>query len=414
MKSHTHAVKKRISARERRDARNRAFDFESVVGAILNIHSECIKHAERAVSVGVTLRNWAIGLYIFEYEQRGSDRAQYGARVLDVISTRLTRDGVDGVAPRSLRQYRQFYLTYPELCRQRIGASSSGTLSSLSIWQTVSAKLRELLPTERDPHNSMTFGPYADPELLLSRLSFSHFAELITIEKQQERAFYEIECVRGAWSVRELKRQIGALYFERSAFSRDPQRLAGLLQADVPALDPKFSFRDPYVFEFLGLRPPEVMGESDLEDALLDRLQAFMLELGHGFCFEARQKRIQIGDTTCFIDLVFYHRILKCHVLIELKVADFSHEHLGQLNTYVSWYKRNMITYGDSPPIGLLLCKRKDNALVHYALADLPNTVFVSKYQVELPTVDQLRNLLNAPAADQRLRERHRVEPPAP
>ena len=415
MRSHTHAaVKKRISARERRDARNRAFDFESVVGAILNIHSECIKHAERAVSVGVTLRNWVIGLYIFEYEQRGSDRAQYGARVLDVISTRLTRDGVDGVAPRSLRQYRQFYLTYPELCRQRIGASSSGTLSSLPIWQTVSAKLRELLPTERDLHNSMTFGPHADPELLLSRLSFSHFAELITIEKREERAFYEIECARGAWSVRESKRQIGALYFERSAFSRDPQRLAGLLPPEAAALDPKFSFRDPYVFEFLGLRHPEVMGESDLEDALLDRLQAFMLELGHGFCFEARQKRIQIGDTTCIIDLVFYHRILKCHVLIELKVADFSHEHLGQLNTYVSWYKRNMITDGDRPPIGLLLCKRKDNALVHYALADLPNKVFVSKYQVELPSVDQLQNLLNAPAADQRLRERHRIEPPAP
>lgn len=268
----------------------------------------------------------------------------------------------------------------------------------------MSAKLREPLPTERDPRNPVTFGTHTDPELLLSRLSFSHFAELITIEKQQERAFYEIECVRGAWSVRELKRQIGSLYFERSAFSRDPQRLVGLLQADAAALDPKFSFRDPYIFEFLGLRPQEVMGESDLEDALLDRLQAFMLELGHGFCFEARQKRIQIGDTTCFIDLVFYHRILKCHVLIELKVADFSHEHLGQLNTYVSWYKRNMITDGDSPPIGLLLCKRKDNALVHYALADLPNTVFVSKYQVELPTVDQLRNLLNAPAEDQRLR----------
>lgn len=131
MKSHTHAaVKKRIAGRERRGARNCAFDFESVVGAILNIHSECIKHAERAVSLGVTLRNWAIGLYIFEYEQRGSDRAQYGARALDALSTRLSRDGVDGVAPRSLRQCRQFYLTYPELCRQRIGASSSGTLSS--------------------------------------------------------------------------------------------------------------------------------------------------------------------------------------------------------------------------------------------------------------------------------------------
>jgi len=259
----------------------------------------------------------------------------------------------------------------------------------------------------------MAGGSQVDPGLLLSRLSFSHFAELITIEKQEERAFYEIECVRGAWSVRELKRQIGALYFERSAFSRDPDRLAGLLPADAVALDPKLSFRDPYVFEFLGIRRSEVMGESNLEDALLDRLQAFMLELGHGFCFEARQKRIQIGDTICFIDLVFYHRILKCHVLIELKVADFSHEHLGQLNTYVSWYKRNMTINGDNPPIGLLLCKRKDNAFVHYALADLRNTLFVSKYQVELPTVDQLRDLLNAPAADEQVRACRRVEPVA-
>jgi predicted nuclease of restriction endonuclease-like (RecB) superfamily len=398
MKAHSHvALKKRIPARERRDARSRTFDFELVVGAIVNIHSECIKHAERAVSLGVTLRNWVIGLYIFEYEQRGSDRAQYGVRVLDVLSTRLMRDGVEGIAPRSLRQYRQFYLAYPELCRTRVGASCAGNLSPLPIWQTVSAKLRELRPAGCTPHTPMASGPLVDPELLLSRLSFSHFAELITIEKQEERAFYEIECLRGAWSVRELKRQIGASYFERSAFSRDPHRLAGLLQADATASDPKLSFRDPYVFEFLGLRSSEAMGESDLEGALLDRLQAFMLELGHGFCFEARQKRIQIGDTDCFIDLVFYHRILKCHVLIELKVADFSHEHLGQLNTYVSWYKRNMITNGDNPPIGLLLCKRKDNALVHYALADLPNPLFVSKYQVELPTVDQLRQFLDDP-----------------
>jgi hypothetical protein len=178
---------------------------------------------------------------------------------------------VDGVAPRSLRQYRQFHLTYPELCRQRIGASSSGTLSSLAIWQTVSAKLRELLPAERVSHNPMTSGPRVDPELLLSRLSYSHFAELMTIEEQEERAFYEIECVRGAWSVRELKRQIGSLYFERSAFSRDPHRLAGLLRADAAALDPKLSFRDPYVFEFLGLRPPEVMGESAMPNKSLER-----------------------------------------------------------------------------------------------------------------------------------------------
>jgi hypothetical protein len=150
-----------------------------------------------------------------------------GARVVDALSARLTRDNLDGVAPRSLRQYRQFYLTYPELCQQRIGGSP-GTLPSPTIWQTVPAKLRELLPSERVSRDPMPCGPRVDPELLLSRLSFSHFAELITIEEQEERAFYEIECVRGAWSVRELKRQIGALYFERSAFSRDPQRLAGL------------------------------------------------------------------------------------------------------------------------------------------------------------------------------------------
>jgi uncharacterized protein DUF1016 len=273
MKAHV-ALKKRIPARERRDARSRTFDFELVVGAIVNIHSECIKHAERAVSLGVTLRNWVIGLYIFEYEQRGSDRAQYGVRVLDVLSTRLMRDGVEGIAPRSLRQYRQFYLAYPELCRTRVGASCAGNLSPLPIWQTVSAKLRELRPAGCTPHTPMASGPLVDPELLLSRLSFSHFAELITIEKQEERAFYEIECLRGAWSVRELKRQIGASYFERSAFSRDPHRLAGLLQADATASDPKLSFRDPYVFEFLGLRSSEAMGESDLEGALLDRLQS--------------------------------------------------------------------------------------------------------------------------------------------
>ena len=397
-KPHRHAtLKGRIAALEGGRVRNRALNLEAVVGAILDIHSECINQAERTITVAVTLRNWAIGLHVFEYEQRGSDRAEYGARVLEMLSTRLSQAAMDGVAPRSLRLYRQFYLAYPQLCRQRVAAKSGG-VPSLPIWQTVSAKLQELIPVENAQYNPPGTASPVDPEFLVSRLSFSHFAELITIEEPRERAFYEIECIRGGWSVRELKRQIGAFYFERSTFSRDPDRLADLVQIGTGVGDPKLNIRDPYVFEFLGLRPAEVMGESDLEDALLDRLQAFMLELGHGFCFEGRQKRIHIGNTMCFIDLVFYHRILKCHVLIELKVSDFSHEHLGQLNTYVSWYKRNMTTEGDNPPIGLLLCKRKDNALVHYALADLPNTLFVSKYQVELPSLEQLRALLDAPA----------------
>ncbi|HPO65484.1 MAG TPA: PDDEXK nuclease domain-containing protein, partial [Bacteroidales bacterium] len=147
-------------------------------------------------------------------------------------------------------------------------------------------------------------------------------------------------------------------------------------------------------FEFLGIKSKEVMAESDLEDALLDKLQDFLLELGHGFCFEGRQKRILIGKKPAYIDLVFYHRVLKCHVLIELKVDEFKHEHLGQLNTYVSWYRKNMMTYGDNIPIGILLCTQKDHTLVEYALAGMDNQLFVSKYQLELPKKDEIERFL--------------------
>ena len=157
-------------------------------------------------------------------------------------------------------------------------------------------------------------------------------------------------CLRAGWSVRELRRQIDTLYYERTALSTDKETLEGQALAKTERDPPSFPIRDPYVFEFLGLKPAEVMGESDLEDALLDKLQEFLLELGHGFCFEARQKRLLIGNTYNFVDLVFYHRVLKCHVLVELKVDKFTHEHIGQLNTYVSWYTDNEMTEGDNPP----------------------------------------------------------------
>jgi len=170
--------------------------------------------------------------------------------------------------------------------------------------------------------------------------------------------------------------------------------LAELAQKGAEAADPKLAIRDPYIFEFLGLKPREVMSESHLEDQLLDKLQEFLLELGHGFCFEARQKRILIGDTHNFVDLVFYHRILKCHVLVELKLDEFSHENIGQLNTYVSWYKMNMMTKGDNPPIGILLCTQRDRTLVEYALAGMDNGLFVSKYQLELPKKEDMQRFI--------------------
>ena len=179
------------------------------------------------------------------------------------------------------------------------------------------------------------------PEKALQALSYTHFTELLAIADSLKRTFYEVECIRSQWSVRELKRQINSLYFERSALSKDKTALARHVQSLAEPDTPVLVVRDSYIFEFLGLRPQETMLESDLESALLDKLQQFLLELGRGFCFEARQKRIRIGDEYFFVDLVFYHRLLKCHVLVELKVAAFNHEHLGQLNTYVNWYCEN-------------------------------------------------------------------------
>ncbi|GHV52074.1 hypothetical protein FACS1894206_00180 [Deltaproteobacteria bacterium] len=231
---------------------------------------------------------------------------------------------------------------------------------------------------------------------MLSRLSFTHLELLAAIEESLKRSFYEVECIKGSWSVRELKRQIASLYFERSGLSKNPAKLSEM--ANIAALqdDPALVIRDPYVFEFLGIRPGEVLPESDLEAVLIEKMRDFLLELGHGFCFEARQKRLIIGGEYFFVDLVFYHRVLKCHVLVELKVGAFSHEHIGQLNTYVTYYRAHEMTEGDQPPIGILLCTDKNQALAEYALAGMDNRLFVSKYQLALPQTEVLQSYLDA------------------
>ncbi len=359
----------------------RAHDFSALVDAVRSVHEQCAIQAGKAVNASLTLRNWLIGGYIHQYQLNGADRASYGDRLLEALADRLSDAKVSNCNRRQLYRYLRFYRLYPEI----VGTLSPPFAGLLPPVERADGKVGSPSPLfRRDPHE------------LLHRLSYSHLEQLVDLDDGLQRAFYELECMHGNWSVRELKRQIGALYFERSGLSKDPKKLATRVQANTEAAPPQLNIRDPYVFEFLGLKSKDVMGESDLEDALLDKLQAFLLELGHGFCFEARQKRILIGDTYGFVDLVFYHRILKCHVLIELKLAEFSQEHMGQLNTYVSWYKRNMLAVGDSPPVGLLLCTRKDHALVQYALADLPNRLFVSKYQLELPSREQIQRFLEA------------------
>ncbi|MDO8670821.1 MAG: PDDEXK nuclease domain-containing protein, partial [Dehalococcoidia bacterium] len=283
------------------------FDFTALVAAIRQTDEQLAAQAGKAVNISLTLRNWLIGAHIAEYELRGADRATYGDRLMTELSQQLTSYEVSNCNRRQLYDYLRFYRTYPQI----VG--------------TVSAQLKNLLPAGIVPERMKV--PTASAQLalpptkLLNSLSYSMLKLLTDLNDDLQRAFYEIECIRGNWSVRELKRQINSLYYERSGLSKDKRKLAELVRSGAEIEEPKLTIRDPYIFEFLGLKPAEVMSESHLEDQILDKLREFLLELGHGFCFEARQKRILIGDTHNFVDLVFYHRILKCHVLVELKLA---------------------------------------------------------------------------------------------
>jgi len=362
------------------------------------VHEHSATAASRAVNVSLTLRNWAIGCYIVEYEQNGADRAEYGEGMMDRLAEALRRCGVPASNRQRLYAYVGFYRTYPQIAEVIPAAWATRFLPMSRTPQT--SIVRSLTGQSADAAKakkivrSATGISWISGQMLADRLSYTHLELLAGLETPLKRAFYEIECIRGNWSVRALKRQIATLYFERSGLSTDKEKLAAMAHAVAEKEAPKLAIRDPYIFEFLGLNPQEAAAESDVEDALLDNLQDFLLELGHGFCLEARQKSIVIGRTRGFVDLVFYHRILRCHLLIELKVDEFRHEHLGQLNTYVTWYRKHMMAQGDSPPIGLLLCTQKDHALVEYAVAAIDSRLFVSKYQLELPSKEDLQRFL--------------------
>lgn len=361
-----------------------SMNLAELANVLKDINSQTVNYAAKSINLAVTLRNWVFGYYIKEYELNGEDRAKYGEKVIASLSELLTSMGVEAASTRQLHVCRQFYIAYP------------------SIVQTVSAQLEKVL-TKDLPYKIVQI-PSAQsqspPELgvpadkLLNSLSFSHFVELLKLDTPLKRSFYEIECIKGGWSVKELKRQINSLYYERSALSINKQKLSDLTHAESETYQPASIIRDPYVFEFLGVKSHEVILESKLGDALLDKLQNFLTELGKGFCFEARNKRILIGDEYFFIDLVFYHRILKCHVLIELKTTKFTHENIGQLNTYVRYFKRNEMHSGDNPPIGILLCTDKNEALVEYAMDESTNNIFVSKYKLELPTEEEIKQFI--------------------
>lgn len=364
-------------------------DFEQLLQRVVSAGDYLRERAVVAVNRAATVRNWCFGVFIVEYEQNGEDRAQYGERLIERLSASLTGRGLEGVSVTALKLCRQFYLAYPEIGQTltdqfeitlRKTISDAAFHVKLPIGQTLSDQLivsEEQLERHR--------------KRLISTLSFSHFVEIFQLDDPLKRLFYEVECINGSWSVRELKRQIGSLLYERTGLSREKELLIRLVNEQASPMSPRHIIRDPYVFEFLGLSPHDVLLEKGLENALLDHLQNFLLELGKGFCFESRQRRITIDNEHFYVDLVFYHRLLKCHVLIELKAEKFKHSHVGQLNYYLNYFKKYEMAEGDNPPVGILLCTARDAEHVEFATAGLDNQVFVSKYKLALPTEEELK-----------------------
>ena len=367
--------------------------------AITQTHIALQANAIKAVNRNLTLRNWLIGFYIVEFEQKGEDRAQYGANLLKTLEKQINTRGLTETL---FNLSRQFYTIYPEIGSMvekqlnTISATLSQefiqTLSSTTFPNRATQSHDTALLLNQTLQNRANNSSSVSPEQLISHLSFSHIRELLPIADPLKRLFYETEAIKCNWSVRELRRQITTQLYERCGMSLNPDKLIAGLQNNFP--QPADIIKHPFTFEFLGLQVKEIINENELEQSLINHLQEFLLELGYGFCFEARQKRIIIDDRYYFADLVFYHRILHCHVIIELKNDEFRHEHLGQLNAYVSYYRDTQMAPGDNPPIGILLCTDAGAQMVEYATANLDTRLFVSKYLIELPQPQQLAEFI--------------------
>lgn len=357
-----------------------SFSFDHLSELVLQLHDSAYSATVKAINRFATIRNYVIGFYIVEYEQHGNDRAKYGDRLLKRLAESVNKRGINETI---LKNCRRFYLAYPQIKVYLTAISPTASKKSLGKSPTASDKSSQISPTLSD--NFIT--PAAE---LVSKLSFSHIVEILTIDDPLARFFYETECIRCCWSVKELRRQISTNLYFRAGVSQKPELLLERTEINT---SPAITINDPFSFEFLGLRP-EAFTENDLENALIGHLQEFLLEMGKGFCFEARQKRMIIDDEYYFADLVFYNRILHCNVIIELKDDEFRHADLSQLNAYVSYFRENEMNIGDNPPVGILLCTRKGDKMVEYALAGMDNDLFVSTYMLSLPDKKALQEFL--------------------
>ena len=379
------------------DAQDRN-DFSVLAKSIHQIDSYFKEETAKAVNRHLTARNWLIGFYLFEYEQHGNDRAQYGTHLIKTLAAELNSPSLSAG---NLKMYRRFYQEFPMLAKPiKDYLSDRKNLDGI-----LPAAIGQLLIGQFSGDNddrledALAIGQSAigqlPPDTLFNRMPYTHLTLLFPIQDSVKRTFYELECIKGTWSGKELKRQIDTNYYERTALSATPEKMSAYIQQRAEHLSLAEVVKTPHVYEFLGLKDKDVIEESDLEQSIMNHLQEYLLEMGQGFCFEARQKRLLIDDEYFYCDLVFYHRILKCHIIIELKSNRFNYADLAQLNMYVAYFKKNVMRQDDNPPVGILLCTEVGKEQVEYATAGMDQQLFVSKYLLQLPPKKELAQWLN-------------------
>ncbi len=355
-----------------------AFDFDRLVELFQRTHEETQRSAARAVDRSLVVRNWLFGWYIVEFEGGGlSHRELYGKELIAHLSNRLTEVGIKGCSRTNLRKFRQFYQAFRDIPQ------------TLSAHSGQPQKIQQPLVVESFAPD--TFAAAESMTELAARftLGWSHYAALVAIDNTEARRFYEIEATENNWSRRELERQIASSLYERLALSRDKEEVRRLASEGQVVEKASDLIKDPVVLEFLGLEERPGYSENDLETAIIDRLQQFLLELGKGFLFEARQKRFTFDNRHFRVDLVFYNRLLQCYVLIDLKLGELSHQDLGQMQMYVNYFDRHVKTEEELPTIGILLCDDKSDAVVELTLPEDSN-IYASRYQLYLPSKQEL------------------------
>ena len=351
-----------------------------------------------AVNTTMTQTYYQIGKLIVENEQNGYIRAEYGKEALKTLSKQLTEKYGKGFSLTNLKQMRQFYLTYATSLSDGIGQTLSDqfTQEFKNVTQNTPEQISTTVSSKSAAaEKTVQITPYQKEDLSTRfRLSYSHYLFLMKIDNPDERTFYEKEAVAGNWSLRELKRQFDTALFERLLISKNPAERKNLIRKGTTIENPKDIIKDPYVLEFLGLPEQTAYSETQLEQHIIDKLQTFLLELGTGYTFVARQMRLTLDEKHYYVDLVFYNRILQCFVLIDLKLGEITHQDIGQMQMYTHYFDRYKKLETENKTIGIILCKKKDDTLVELTLPEDEKHIFASKYQTILPDKKQLAQLI--------------------